>query len=86
MLPLARTEPAMRDLEQLVFLRQFLGSGQAWLQVGFLLCLFAVLLFRPERIRSPGLFRWAVLLFALSVVVPHVLTFCFAFLQFIKVF
>lgn len=73
----------MRDMEQLFYLRQLLGSGQGWLQVGFLLCLFAVLLFRPERIRSPALFRLALLLFVLSVIVPHVLTFCFAFLQYI---
>lgn len=73
----------MRDVQELFYLRQLLGSGQGWLQVGFLLCLFAVLLFRPERIRSPALFRLALLLFVLSVVAPHVLTFCFGFLQFI---
>ena len=74
----------MRDVQELFYLRQLLGSGQGWLQVGFLLCLFAVLLFRPERIRSPALFRLAFLLFVLSVIVPQVLTSCFGFLQFIS--
>ncbi len=71
----------MRDLEELYFLKQFLGTGQGWLTVGFLLCLFAVLLFKPERIRSAGLFAWAWLLFALSIIAPPVLTFCLQFLQ-----
>ena len=68
--------------EELFFLRQLLGGGQGWLSFGLLLCLFGVLLFRPERIRSPELFRLAWLFFALSIIVPPVLMSCLSFFQF----
>ena len=72
----------MQELQQLLYLKQFLGGGgQGWLLFGFLLCLFAVLLFRPERIRSAGLFGWACARFALSVIAPPVLTYCYGYLQ-----
>jgi hypothetical protein len=66
----------MPDLQEMLYLRQLLAGGQAWLQLGLLLFLFGVLLFKPERIRLPGLFQWAWMLFALSVMVPPLLTFC----------
>lgn len=74
----------MQDMQQLLYLRELFGGGQGWLQVGFLLCLFGVLLFRREAIRYPGWFICAWLLFALSVMVPHLLTFWLGFLQFIN--
>jgi hypothetical protein len=66
----------MPDLQEMLYLRQLFAGGQAWLQLGFLLFLFGVLLFKPERIRLPGLFQWAWMLFALSVMAPPLLTFC----------
>jgi len=61
--------------QELLYLRQLLGnSGQGWLQVTLLGFLFLVLVFRPERIYNRSLFRVACLLFALSVIVPPVLT------------
>ena len=59
----------------------FGGGGLVWLQAAYLLGLIAVLAFRPERIRLPGLFRWACILFALAVMVPPVLTALLGLLQ-----
>jgi len=71
----------MRD--ELFILQQLFGggNGQGWLAAAYLLGLIAVLAYRPERIRLPGLFRWACVLFALSVMVPGVLRGLFFFLQ-----
>lgn len=55
-------------------LTQVLCAGLVWLQAALLLGLLVTILFRPERIRSPGLFRAACVLFALSVFVGPVLT------------
>lgn len=67
--------------QELLYLRQLLGnSGQGWLQVTLLGFLFLVLVFRPERISNRSLFRVACLLFALSIIVPPVLTFSVSFL------
>lgn len=71
----------MRD--ELFLLQQLFGGGnaQGWLAAAYLLGLIAVLAYRPERIRMPGLFRWACVLFALSVMVPPMLTGMFTLLQ-----
>jgi hypothetical protein len=68
--------------EELFYRGLLLGGGHGWLSFAFLLCLFGVFLFRPERIRSPELFRLAWLFFALSIIVPPVLMSCFSFFQF----
>jgi len=59
----------MREFYEFQQMQQLLGSGRAWLQVAFFLGLMWAMLYRPERIRLPGLFRWACVLFALSVCV-----------------
>ncbi|MCX7426086.1 MAG: hypothetical protein NTW96_10765 [Planctomycetia bacterium] len=65
------------DFLQMMYLSQmFSGQGMAWVQVALLACLFAMMLFRPERIRSPWLFRWAGLFLAFSVIAPPVLWLC----------
>ena len=67
--------------QELFYLRQlFGGSAQGWLQVTLLGFLFLVLVFKPDRIHNRSLFRVACLLFALSVIVPPVLTFGVSFL------
>jgi hypothetical protein len=48
----------------------FGGLTQVWLNVAFIVCVFAALLFKPERIRNPSLFFSACVLFALSLIVP----------------
>jgi hypothetical protein len=70
----------MRD-EFYLLQQLFGGNAQGWLAAAYLLGLIAVLAYRPERIRLPGLFRWACVLFALSVMVPPMLMALFAFLQ-----
>jgi hypothetical protein len=72
---------SMRDLQELYFMRQFLGDAQGWLQVAFLLCLFAVLLLKPEKIRSAGQFRLAWLFLVLSIVVPQLMMLGLGFLS-----
>jgi TRAP-type C4-dicarboxylate transport system permease small subunit len=50
----------------------FGGMTQVWLNVAFIVCVFAVLTFRPEQIRNVRLFGTACGLFALSLIVPSV--------------
>jgi len=67
---------------ELYVLKQIFGDiGLGWLYAACLLGLIAVLAFRPERIRLPALFRWACVLFALSIIVPPALSGLFGFLQ-----
>ncbi len=57
-------------------LQQLLGgSGSGWVSVAFLVSLFAVLAFRPERIHRQWLFRVACGLLALSIALPPLVTF-----------
>lgn len=61
--------------QELLYMRQLLGGGgQGWLQVTLLAFLFLILVFKPERIERPGLFKVACLLFVLSIVLPSVVT------------
>jgi len=70
----------MRD--ELFWLQQLFGDkGQGWLAAAYLLGLIVVMAYRPERIRLPGLFRWACILFALSIMVPPVLSGMFNLLR-----
>src|SRR4051812_48072703 len=60
-----------RSLE--IFLRQlYAGTGEVWLAVAYVVCMFGVSAFRPRRIGTPALFRLSYLLFALYLVVPSV--------------
>jgi len=53
------------------FLNQlFGGMTQIWLNVAFIVCVFGVVMFKPERIHNLSLFRIACLLFALSIIAP----------------
>lgn len=63
-------------MEELLLLQRLFMGGQGWLQVALLVCLFVVLVFRPERIYSRTLFRWSCLLLALSVIAPPLLALC----------
>ncbi len=49
----------------------FGGMTQVWLNVAFIVCVFAVLTFRPERIVKMALFQVGCFLFALSIIAPH---------------
>ena len=46
------------------------GSNETWLAVVFLIGLFCVAIWQPQRIVRPTLFRTAYILFALSILVP----------------
>jgi hypothetical protein len=59
--------------QELFLLKQLLGGGEGWLQAAYVLGLFAILVYRPERIRIPGLFSFGCIVFALSVAVPPAL-------------
>lgn len=61
--------------EELWMMQMFGGGGGwmqsgGWLQVVFLAFLFAVPIFRPERIRVVSSYRAAYMCFALSIIVP----------------
>lgn len=60
-------------MDELMFFRQLLSSDTGWVPAAYLLGLLTVLAFRPERIRLPGLFQWACVLFALSLMSGPVL-------------
>jgi hypothetical protein len=65
------------NILEMMYLGQMIGGqGLAWVQVSLLACLFAMMLFRPERIRNPWLFQWAGLFLAFSVIAPPVLWLC----------
>jgi len=53
----------------------FGGVTQMWLNVAFIVCVFGVLCFRPERIARPRAFHGACFVFALSLIMPSVTMF-----------
>jgi hypothetical protein len=57
-----------------IFLQQtfgnLLGATEIWLGVAYLVCMFAVLAFRPEQIENVVLFRLSYILFALFLILP----------------
>jgi len=62
-------------VDEYQLMRRILGLGplsspDVWLAVAYLVCLFAVLIFRPQQISSPYLFRISYILFAVSYIVP----------------
>lgn len=60
--------------QEMFLLRQLLGgTSPTWICVALLASLFLVLILRPERIRSRGLFKAACALLALSIIVPSAL-------------
>ena len=59
-----------------MLMRQLFGDGQGWLQATMMGCLFLVLIFRPERIQRPALFRCCCWFFALSILVPPAIYCC----------
>ncbi len=40
------------------------------LNVAFIVCIFSVLIFRPDRVANPSKFRLAIILFAIALVIP----------------
>ena len=53
-----------------VLAQLFGGMTQVWLNVAFIVCIFGVLAWKPERIVNLSSFRVACLLFALSILAP----------------
>lgn len=49
-------------------------GGQLWLYVAYLVCLFAVIIYKPERIRNLSMYRRACYLFAISLLLPSLIT------------
>lgn len=63
-------------MNTLMLLGQMLGGAtRVWLEFGFLVSLFVVLIFKPERIRKLSLFQLACGLLSLSMIIPHLLVF-----------
>ena len=56
-------------MNELMLMRELFGES-GWLQPVFLLSMFTALLFRRDCITSPGKFRAAYFLFALSLILP----------------
>jgi hypothetical protein len=46
------------------------SSPEVWIAVAYLLCMFAVVTFRPQQIAEPMMFRLSYILFALYFIVP----------------
>ena len=62
-------------MQELVYSGQlFAAAGHGWLEAAMLVFLFLVPVFQPERIQNRNLFRTACLLFALSIMVPPIVT------------
>ncbi len=53
----------------------FGGMTQIWVNVAFLVCVFGLLMYRPERIVNVALLRIACLLFAVSLIAPSLAIF-----------
>jgi hypothetical protein len=49
-------------------------GGQLWFYVVYLVCLFAVIAYKPQHIRNLSLFRISCYLFGIAVVLPSVVT------------
>ena len=51
------------------------GDGQhSWVEAAFMICLFWIVLAKPERIQSFMMFRFAYLTFAASIIAPSLIT------------
>jgi hypothetical protein len=46
------------------------GAAETWLAVAYVLCMFAMVMFRPEHIRNASAFRISYIVFALYLIVP----------------
>lgn len=71
----------MRGMEEQLYLQMMAGRAGGlfgagnWLELAMFLALLGLVIFRPERIQSTTLFRWACTLFALSICLPPLATF-----------
>ena len=62
----------MESVFQNVFGRTFSSMSEVWLAVAYVLSMFMVLIFRPQQIASPSVFRGSYCAFALYLVLPVV--------------
>jgi len=54
------------------FTQLFSGMTQIYLNVAFIVCVFGILSFKPERINKVLLFKIGCILFALSLIMPTI--------------
>lgn len=60
--------------QEIFLLQQLLGgSGLGWTPVALLVCLFLVLILRPERIQKRARFKTACWLLTLSIIAPPIM-------------
>ncbi len=57
-------------MEQLLLWRQLFSDSSAYMQIALMLCLFLVIVFKPERIRFPTRMKWSFLLLVAAVLSP----------------
>ncbi len=62
----------MDNMFQSLFGRTFRSMTELWLGVAYVVCMFAVITFRPQRIGDRNLFRLSYLLFGLYLVLPAI--------------
>lgn len=63
-------------MNTMMMLGQLLGGAtRVWLEFAFVVSIFTILAFRPERIRNVSLFQAACGLLALSMILPSLLIF-----------
>jgi hypothetical protein len=54
------------------FAQLFNGVGQIYLNVAFIVCVFGILSFKPDRIANISQFKLGCMLFSLSLVIPMI--------------
>jgi hypothetical protein len=55
-----------------VFQSLFGRLSEGWLAVAYLVSMFVVVIFRPQRVSDRDLFRWSYIVFALYLIVPAI--------------
>jgi hypothetical protein len=60
----------MDETFQMALGRTLSNLTEIWLAVAYVVCMFAVIAFRPQRVTHRELFRWSYLLFAIYLLLP----------------
>lgn len=62
----------MNDPFQMLFGRSLWALTEIWLAVAYVVSMFVVITFRPQRVGHRVLFRWSYLAFALYLILPAI--------------
>jgi hypothetical protein len=62
----------MDEMFQMLFGRSLWALTEIWLAVAYVVSMFVVITFRPQRVGHRVLFRWSYLAFALYLILPAI--------------